>query len=177
MRKPSVTLALSFVCVLALGCVIRCQAQSSRPDIHRDIKLEGVISVRYQRIAKVLQPEAKRKLVVASRALIRELVKTPEPDNPYSLANAQVNKQFGGLASAQSELLTFYLLADVLRYAQARKDKDSIKQDIDNMSEMSEMESLRLQMMMDRMSKMMTTLSNLLKKISDTSDGIVGNLK
>ena len=35
------------------------------------------------------------------------------------------------------------------------------------MSEMGEMESLRLQMAMDWMSKMMSTLSNLLKKISD----------
>ena len=45
------------------------------------------------------------------------------------------------------------------------------------MSEMGEMESLRLQMAMDRMSKMMSTLSNLLKKISDTSTSITQNLK
>lgn len=45
------------------------------------------------------------------------------------------------------------------------------------MSEMGEMESLRLQMAMDRMSKMMSTLSNLLKKISDTQNSIVQNLK
>jgi len=45
------------------------------------------------------------------------------------------------------------------------------------MSEMGEMESLRLQMAMDRMSKMMSTLSNLLKKLSDTSSQIAQNLK
>jgi hypothetical protein len=39
------------------------------------------------------------------------------------------------------------------------------------------MESLRLQMAMDRMSKMMSTLSNLLKKISDTASSITSNLK
>jgi len=54
---------------------------------------------------------------------------------------------------------------------------DKMKQYVDTMSEMGEMESLRLQMAMDRMSKMMSTLSNLLKKISDTSSQIVGNLK
>jgi len=32
-------------------------------------------------------------------------------------------------------------------------------------------------MAMDRMSKLMTTLSNILKKISDTSQGITKNLK
>ena len=47
----------------------------------------------------------------------------------------------------------------------------------DDMSEMGEMESLRLQMAMDRMSKMMSTLSNLLKKMADTAEGIAQNLK
>jgi len=55
--------------------------------------------------------------------------------------------------------------------------KDKLKSDLDSMSEMGEMESLRLQMAMDRMSKMMSTLSNLLKKISKTADDIVQNLK
>lgn len=54
---------------------------------------------------------------------------------------------------------------------------DKAKSDLDSMSEMGEMESLRLQMAMDRRSKMMSTLSNLLKKISDTADGITANLK
>jgi methyl-accepting chemotaxis protein len=53
----------------------------------------------------------------------------------------------------------------------------SIKNDLDSMSEMGEMESLRLQMAMDRLSKMMSTLSNLLKKISDTANAITTNLK
>jgi hypothetical protein len=36
---------------------------------------------------------------------------------------------------------------------------------------------LRLQMAMDRMSKMMSTLSNLLKKTSETDQGIAQNTK
>jgi len=51
------------------------------------------------------------------------------------------------------------------------------KAELDSISEMGEMDSLRLQMAMDRMSKMMTTLSNLMKKASDTSSGITQNLK
>jgi hypothetical protein len=54
---------------------------------------------------------------------------------------------------------------------------DKAKSDLDSMSEMGETESLRLQMAMDRMSKMMSTLSNLLKKESDTAEGITANLK
>jgi hypothetical protein len=55
--------------------------------------------------------------------------------------------------------------------------KNKTKNDLDSMSEMGEMESLRLQMAMDRMSKMMSTLSNLLKKISSTGQNITQNLK
>jgi hypothetical protein len=54
---------------------------------------------------------------------------------------------------------------------------DQMKNDLDSMTEMGEMESLRLQMAMDRLSKMMSTLSNLLKKISDTASQITQNLK
>ncbi len=54
---------------------------------------------------------------------------------------------------------------------------EQMKTDLNSMSEMSEMESLRLQMAMDRLNKMLSTLSNLLKKISDTSGQIIQNLK
>jgi hypothetical protein len=54
---------------------------------------------------------------------------------------------------------------------------EKVKNDIDSISELSEMESLRLQNAMDRMSKLMSTLSNLLKKASDTASGITQNLK
>ncbi len=55
----------------------------------------------------------------------------------------------------------------------ARQAKDSV----DSMSELGEMESLRLQMAMDRQSKMMSTVSNIMKKNSGASDEIIDNLK
>ena len=48
---------------------------------------------------------------------------------------------------------------------------------LDRMNEMSEMTSLRLQMTMDRRSKLISTLSNLLKKVSQTQDAIVQNIR
>jgi hypothetical protein len=48
---------------------------------------------------------------------------------------------------------------------------------LDSMSEMGETESLRLQMIMDRQQKLMQTISNLMKKQSDTASAIVSNLK
>jgi len=55
--------------------------------------------------------------------------------------------------------------------------QDELKNDLDSMSEMREMESLRLQMAMDRLGKLMSALSNILKKVSDTESSIVANLK
>lgn len=62
-----------------------------------------------------------------------------------------------------------------------RKDLDTqikqIQNDIDNLEQMSETQTLRLQMAMDRLSKMMSTLSNLQKKISGSAEAIANNLK
>jgi Arc/MetJ-type ribon-helix-helix transcriptional regulator len=55
--------------------------------------------------------------------------------------------------------------------------RDDLSDKLDGMSEMSEMDSLRLQMMMDRRSRMLETLSNIMKKISSTAESIVDNLK
>lgn len=54
---------------------------------------------------------------------------------------------------------------------------DQIKKDLDSMNEMSELDQIRLQMLMDRRSKMMETLSNLMKKFSDTKEDIIKNMK
>lgn len=55
--------------------------------------------------------------------------------------------------------------------------RDTVKNRLDSLSEMGEMESLRLQMAMDRLSKLMSTLGNIMKKVSDTGAGITENLK
>lgn len=47
----------------------------------------------------------------------------------------------------------------------------------DAIGEMTEMESLQLQSAMDRISRMMSTLSNLMKKLNDTQNGILKNIK
>jgi hypothetical protein len=52
-------------------------------------------------------------------------------------------------------------------YTQKQRDQ------LDLLVEMSELESLRLQMAMDRLSKMVATISNLLKKMSATGDAMI----
>lgn len=47
----------------------------------------------------------------------------------------------------------------------------------DSLSNLSEMQQIRLQMAMDRRSKLISTISNIMKKISDTQNQILQNLK
>lgn len=48
---------------------------------------------------------------------------------------------------------------------------------VPNLSELRQMQSLRLQMVMDRRSKIYSTLSNIMKKVSDSAASVVGNIK
>ena len=66
---------------------------------------------------------------------------------------------------------------EVTSLAQLEAAKETIQGKLDSMSELGEMESLRLQMAMDRVSKLMSTLSNLLKRASETSQSITQNIK
>jgi chromosome segregation ATPase len=55
--------------------------------------------------------------------------------------------------------------------------QQALNAQLDSMNEMSEMTSMDLQMAMDRRSKFVETLSNVLKKISDTQASIIQNMK
>ena len=54
---------------------------------------------------------------------------------------------------------------------------DELKGKLDSLSDLSELEGMRLQMLMDRRSKAMEMLSNIMKKMSETQAALVANLK
>jgi len=54
---------------------------------------------------------------------------------------------------------------------------ENLRSELDSLSDLGELEAMRLQLLMDRRSKAMTALSNLIKKIGETSSPIVHNLK
>ena len=81
------------------------------------------------------------------------------------------------LAQAQAASRNYTLRAGQPSKAELEASISQVKGDLDSMSEMGETESLKLQMAMDRLSKMMSTLSNLLKKMSDTDQSITNNIK
>ena len=91
----------------------------------------------------------------------RTKVAIPDPEAPEGVRFAHVSLIDG----------------EVTSHRQLEAARDAVQGDLDSMSELGEMESLRLQMAMDRYSKMMSTLSNIMKKVSETSDAITQNIK
>ncbi len=73
---------------------------------------------------------------------------------------------------------TVYYLEFSFKELVPRKEiRDEAVDNLEEMSEFSEMTSMRLQMTMDRRSKFTETLSNIMKAIDSTQDTLVQNLK
>lgn len=90
-------------------------------------------------------------------------VPLPDPDGPCA----------GEVTVAEVDLHP----GPITNVSQLRAVLESLKGRLDSISELTEMESLRLQMLMDRRSKLISTLSNILKKIGETQNALVQNLK
>ena len=124
-----------------------------------------LIAVQVSQVQPVLKPfqtTASPKIMLAPAATRRHQMVT---DGEALLAQAQAaSRNYTPRAGQPSK-------------AELDASIDQVKGDLDSMSEMGETESLKLQMAMDRLSKMMSTLSNLLKKMSDTDQSITNNIK
>jgi hypothetical protein len=124
-------------------------------------------------IACTVMMEASRAAADDLRAVMEQL---KEINDVKKKMREQLQKSKDAKKS-QYDLEGIVQLMVTLYVKQLTAEAHELQDDLDSMSEMGEMESLRLQMAMDRLSKMMSTLSNLLKKISDTSSQIVQNMK
>jgi hypothetical protein len=143
-------------------------------NVRRDTSLEQAASARSHRLTGMLQHQARAKLALAARALLVRLASGSENIDLAVLVQQEVHSKFADLSSDQSDLLSFYVLAEVARLL---SHQGELKGQLEGMNETSETISLRLQMRMDRRSKFISTLSNIMKKVSATQNGIVQNFK
>ena len=140
------------------------------------------------RLAKATQlsPSVKSRIKGLAPGFVMRTRSIQREDRIELLARQTIRHEFPSASPHELTAATIYLLGNAVlvehaggHHPSAGLDaaKDSVKNKLDSLSEMGEMESLRLQMAMDRLSKLMSTLSNLLKKASDTASGITQNLK
>jgi hypothetical protein len=106
----------------------------------------------------------------------------------YEAGVHAIRTRFRYSSAPEVDVLVYYLLArvaithsEILPPAHLPDDLSQVtshlSENLDSMSDLGELTSLRLQMAMDRSSKLIETLSNLLKQISKVEDTIVQNLK
>ena len=140
----------------------------------------------YMRVSRLLSHGVKRKILLAARSYLQRARFQHTDAGLRQSAKDALRGYFPSVTTQELEVLVFYLICRVA-IAEAKvgqvskKDigraEETVKEQLDTLSEMGEMESLRLQMSMDRLSKLTATLSNLLKKASETAAGITQNIK
>jgi len=137
--------------------------------LQSDPQLERRAESRYREIVARLQPSAREKLKRASRSSVERLGACPDAEDAAVIARQEVERVFERPTESQADLLTLAVLAGLNQEVASGR--------FDQLGDLDEMAQLRLQMAMDRRSKMMSTLSNLMKKLADTSAALVQNLK
>jgi hypothetical protein len=143
-------------------------------DLRRDLATERSVFAKSDEIGAALQPTARIRRDQAAKRVRSQLSMAPPDADPFVLAQQEVRRQFGPVREDQLDVLSFSVLAEAVR---GQKTTDGARNSKDSLSEMGEAESLRLQMAMDRLSKLMSTLSNELKKASETASSITQNMK
>ncbi|HEY8871290.1 MAG TPA: hypothetical protein VIM30_18115 [Candidatus Limnocylindrales bacterium] len=144
-------------------------------EVPADADIEALEFIVMMEAAKSAQDDLKailaavKSINVAKNRLSSELEKARARGSSTSGKNSP-RRGSADLDALLQVLLTAYGIG-------VEQEGERLINDLDSMSELGEIESLRLQMAMDRMSKMMSTLSNLLKKIADANQQIVQNLK
>jgi hypothetical protein len=134
-------------------------------------------TLRMKRVPSVLAPtltqippEARtRQAALLARATPEQrsfIARTAPTATDEATVRAQVITAFPALSSGDIEAVALLVLMA------AADDADA-----DLRNNMSEMKSLRMQAALDRRSKAMSALSNILRKTSETTDGIIRNIK
>ncbi|MCP4176307.1 MAG: hypothetical protein GY756_00905 [bacterium] len=142
--------------------------------IQQSSALKQTEIVRIKKIQAFLQPRTKAKLNLIIRELHNHLISGSKNTDFYAIARQEINQKFPKISKNQSTLLCFYVLGKV-ELMLAHYDNRNKK--LNNMNEMSEMNSLKLQMVMEKKSKLLSTLNSIMKQISNTQDALVKNIK
>jgi hypothetical protein len=144
----------------------------------------------YQRISRLLAFSVKMRVGLAVPLYLKRARILQDPTSLCTAALDVLRPYFSYATPQQLDVLAFYLLGAIVASQSesgqhgtkpSRRDITSIEGDLrdwlDSRNDLSEVESLRLQMTMVHDSKLIFILSNLAKTTVFTRDGIIQNLK
>ena len=168
-----VVVVLSGLPILAQDKAVTLSPSFTMQEVNRNFRLERAALTRTNRLKTLLHSETKARLDIVTKELIVYLASGSRNIDIGSFTQQGISNKFTKISNEQSNLLSFYVLAEVARILGMPNELKKL----DSMNDMSEMRSLRLQMTMDRRSKFISTLSNIMKKITNTQDTLVQNIK
>ena len=113
-------------------------------------------------------------MMQAAKSAQEDLRAVMDQVNEINAAKKRWRERSRPTAPEEVDLDSVFQLVATLYIKQLQAE---VNRQLDSVSETGELEQLRLQMAMDRLAKLMSTLSNVLKKLSDTASQITQNLK
>jgi hypothetical protein len=198
------TLVLALLCPFTLWVQAKPEAQAQSLKVQptassarkiEEFDLTPAIVAQHARIQRLIGPKTKQRISEIAPAFSARVRQLPPTADFHALAVAEVRSGFQGLGNLSNqdvEALAFLVMMQATKDAQSdlknimdgvkkanqqKQSQPSARNPKDAVGEMGEEESLRLQMAMDRQSKFMETLSNVEKKMAQTQDSVVQNLK
>jgi hypothetical protein len=138
---------------------------ASRPSL----TLSGATRKRFHSISAAL-PEAVRARMPPAIGAVVFAARSKHAANLTAVAYHEAHVVAPRATSAQLHVLAYYLLV-------AAADEVGVPISSNANSEISQMSSMQLQLLMDTRSKLLQTVSNIEKTTSDTNMAIVGNIK
>lgn len=129
------------------------------------------IRLKYERLSRLLSASVKTKV---KQLVPQYLAHAGGLKNAHALqasATTLLRSKFPMASPAQTDLLAFYLLSIAAIVNGSRNGASS------SLSEITDLESMGAQMVLERRSMLTDVLSNIMKKMSNTQESIVQNLK
>jgi len=170
-------LLLTWVCgfLLTAGPLILAQAQcgaANKPQgdeyARRNLALEKAALSQRDKIEEMLPVPAKQKLDLVFEGFLRRLLREKNAANVAQIVREELARQFAELSPKQLHILTFYVVTGVIKKvpltrSEWQAEKDKLKDKKDAISEMSEMDMLMLQQMMEKKGQLEKMISNMMK--------------
>lgn len=169
----SVMLLAAAVPVAAQREPVAAGSARATPAVQRDLALERSVSSRARSLDPSLRQSARSKIALAAQSVLAHIAYAPGEPDPDAIARQEVRNRFGRLNEPEADLACFLVLAEVTR---CLADPAALARTM-NVSALSDEQSLRLLVSTDGESRVYTTLSNLMKKLSQTQSTVIDNLK
>ena len=183
---------IAFMALVVLGLI-----SAAPPLVFAPIPTD--VTGKQQRLLHYAMPSLRAWLDAEAASLLGPNGQLPDPQQAQDHARSDITRHLGNqifavrTLPAVQDTLQFLILTDVLQKSDQQRHiaaqtvpinglaalyrASPVPTSSANLAEMSEIRSLRLQMMMDRRSKFMSTLSNIMKLIDQVQDTMIQSIR